>query len=118
MRCSISINRDDTGWTFLRLQRLTEEAFCSRYIAMRTQPEVHGLALPIHGPVQISPDATDPDIGFVNTPGLTRLAGKAVPAALKLRNKTLCPAHDRRMGNGQAVKAPIISDVKICTRAL
>jgi hypothetical protein len=88
----------DTRRTPLRLQRLPEKEFGSHYIATRTQSEIHRLALPVHGAVRKRPDATDLDIGLVNTLGL---ADKPVPAALEFRRKTLYPAHNRRMGPGQ-----------------
>ncbi len=86
----------------MRLQCLAEEIFRRRDITAGTQPEINGPAFPVNGPVKIGPDAADLDIGLVSAPGLISLPGKAVPAALKFGDKTLHPAHDRRVGQRQA----------------
>ena len=49
-----------------------------------------------------APRSREPHIRLINAPGITGLAGKTVPTPLKFRRKTLHPAHDRGMGQGQA----------------
>jgi hypothetical protein len=102
MRCGIAIKRYDPRRTTLRLQGLPEEEFGCRYIATRTQSEINGPAFPVHGSVKISPDAADLDIRLIRAPGIAGLTGKTVPTPLEFRRKTLHPAHDRGMGQGQA----------------
>ena len=85
----------------MRLQGLPEEEVGGRDIATRAQSEINGPAFPVHGSVKISPDAPDLDIRLIDAPGIAGLARKMVPAALELRRKTLHPAHDRGMGQGQ-----------------
>jgi hypothetical protein len=67
MRCGITIKRNGTRRTPLRLQRFPEEELGSCYIATGTQSEINSPAFPVHGAVKIGPGASDLDIGLTFT---------------------------------------------------
>ena len=68
MRRRVAIERDGLRRAALTLDRLLEEGLGRSDIATGTQPEVHRLTGPIHGPVEIHPSAAKLHIRLVDAP--------------------------------------------------
>jgi hypothetical protein len=62
-----------------------------------TETEIHGIAIPVHGTVQINPSSAHLQIRLVDTPGSADFACIASPALFELRHILLDPMHDGRM---------------------
>ena len=69
----------DAVWLPTRLQRLAKECLRRRNAACSTQTELHGVALSIHGAVQIHQLAPHLDKRFINPPTPTHRPFESAP---------------------------------------
>jgi hypothetical protein len=97
VRCRIAVQSDADGSPPVRAKGLAEECLGRRYIPLRTETEIHGIAVPVHGTVQINPSSAHLQIRLVYTPGSADFACTASPALFELRQIPLDPTHDGRM---------------------
>ncbi len=85
-----------------RGQRFAEERLRSGNAAIRTEQEVHRLAVLVDSPVEIIPLALNVDIRFVHTPGGIHRPCEAVPSLLEFRHVTDHPPMNRRVRHDDA----------------
>jgi hypothetical protein len=69
MRCGIAIQCDAEGSTPLCAERFAEERLGRCNISLWTQPEVHSIALPVHGTVEMGPSPAHLQVRLVYAPG-------------------------------------------------
>jgi hypothetical protein len=97
VRCRIAVQSDADGSAPLRAKGIAEERLGRRYIPLLTETEIHGIAVPVHGTVQINPSSAHLQIRLVYTPGSADFTCIASPALFELRHIPLDPTHDGRM---------------------
>lgn len=73
---------------------LRKNALAARYIPLRTETEIHGIAVPVYGTVQIKPSSAHLQIRLVYTPESADFACIASPALFELRHIPLDPTND------------------------
>jgi hypothetical protein len=81
----------------LRLEHFTKEAGCCLAIALRTQPEVKGIALGIDCSVQVLPHALDFDVSLVHSPRTIRWLQVRSNALVEFRGVLQDPTIDCRV---------------------
>ncbi len=96
----VAIQRDAVRMRVM-FQGLAEERLCRRLAPRSTEIELHGVALPIHGAVQIHQLATNLNKGFVDAPAATHWPLEASPALLARFGVANDPSQNRRMRNDQ-----------------
>ena len=78
-------------------ERLAEERLGRRNVSLWTQPEVDGIALLVHGTVEIGPSSAHLQVRLIYASGAANFACIVSPTLFELRNISLHPTHDRRM---------------------
>src|SRR5664279_624025 len=71
-------------------------------VSSLAEPEVNSLASLVHSSIQVSPLATDLDIGLIDSPGATSWPAEAIPAFDELRRIPLHPTQDGGMREVQS----------------
>ena len=97
VRGRIAIECDGFLWLPLVLDGVLEKCFCCGYVTFCAQREVYRLAGPIYRPIEVDPLAADLQVGFVDTPRLSRGRAKTVPPFDEFGRVTLDPTHDREL---------------------
>ena len=77
-------------------ERLAEQAFGRRGVAQRRQQEVRGGTYGINGPIEATPTPLDPNIRFIDPPGLVGRLELTAQPLFQFRTVTLNPTPDRR----------------------
>src|ERR1700721_2097909 len=93
VRCRIAIESDADGSAPLP-KGFAEKRPGRRYIPLRTETEIHGIAVSVHGTVQINPSSAHLQIRLVYTPGSADFACIASPSLFELRH---IPLNQRMM---------------------
>src|SRR5450755_3309348 len=81
----------------IRHQRLSKERLRRRYAAITAKQKINGLALLIHGTIELVPLASNGDVGLLHPPGRSNAARVSIPAFLILRNIPNDPSQNRRV---------------------
>ena len=89
----------DAVWFPMMLQCLAKECLRRRNAACSTQIELHGVALSIHGAVQIHPLASHLDECFINPPTPTHRSLESAPTLLAGFGIANDPTQDRGVRN-------------------
>jgi hypothetical protein len=105
VRSRVAVQRDRRRGAALALDRLAEERLGSANITMGAQPEVDRPRRPVNGAVEVTPLASDFDVGLVDPPRRTHRRTEPFPPLLELGHVALHPAHDGRVSQGKAALA-------------
>ena len=89
----------DAVWLPTMLQCLAKECLRRRNAACSTQTELHGVALSIHGAVQIHQLAPNLDKRFINPPAPTHRSIESPPALFTRVRITNDPPQNRGVPN-------------------
>src|ERR1017187_2807287 len=82
-----------------RGERLAKEGLRRRDTAIGAQQEIDGVAMLVHGTIEIVPFGLNRNVGLIHTPGGANRLGEPSPALLQLRDVARNPAEDGGMGN-------------------
>jgi hypothetical protein len=91
--------------------RLLEEGPSTRQVALRAQQDVHDLAGPVDGAVQIGPPAADPDVGLIRPPATADRSGVPPPFRREERPELVRPREDRPGGDVNLPLGQQVADV-------
>src|SRR5450759_4410895 len=86
------------AWS-VRRERLAKECLCGRNSTVAAEQEIDGVAMLVHGTIEIVPFGLNRYVGLIHTPGGANRLGEPSPALLELRDVARDPAEDRGMGN-------------------
>ena len=99
--CMIGV--DDPGlWMGWIAESLSKQPFGSRSISKRRQQEVDGGSRGIDGPIEVTPTALHPNVGFIDTPGFVGRLEMTAHPLLELRPVALNPSPHRGVVGLQA----------------
>ena len=89
----------DALWLPMMLQCLAKEGLRRRNAACSTQTELHGVALSVHGSIQVHQLAPNRDERFINSPAPTHLSLESAPPLFASFGIANDPTQDRGVRN-------------------
>ena len=89
----------DAVWLPMMLQCLAKEALRSRDATCSTEKELHGVALSVHGSIQVHQQAPHLDKRFINSPAPTHRSLESPPALFTRVRIASDPTQDRSVRN-------------------
>src|SRR3981081_1205187 len=81
---------------------LAEERLCGCNAVVRAKQKVHGLAVLIHGAIEVVPFPSNTNIRLIDSPGGVHGACPTIPSLLELRYIMNPPPQDRRVGHTES----------------